>query len=512
MNSWPLKLRLPDGCTATIGLECRPLSPSVTRLGDAIAFDLPPHEHAYLTSQRVAGFVKPPKKDLFGLLADAHYLLTGNVRLKGGEASLWIFEYDAESRVCHQTKRLLGGPFDLHWRTQPHHAACCFAIRLEGSGCLALRRWRLELKSDLTRSVSDLLQAGPGGYGGHDSERGCAEEHGARHAQMGAREIIRRTLAFDEPQRVARSFADSDFCTAPTVVQTPATDWRLIEGGRWQRIDEWGNTVERSDGQSEARVVSQAIGDVRDVEGYRLPDYSRPESYQKLRTVRAKYPDKYAYGRVPGFAFTVAAALCGADRYLSCLDREPHLTRSLHDLIDGMLEDIIRNHAAVGVDAVMLRDALGPDIATLIPLEAWQAEFFPRCEKLCQLAHACGMKVILQSRGQISSVVPSLIRAGVDIFQFDQPALYGIDVLRAYQETDKITLWCPVDIPAATAAVDESCIRGRARLLLDHLWRGRGGFIAGHCPDSASAGWNASWQDIANEELLTCGVRSRYAP
>ena len=62
---------------------------------------------------------------------------------------------------------------------------------------------------------------------------------------MSSRDIVRETLTFDSPERVARSFHDSDFVSARPSVDSHATDWSLIGPSQWVRVDEWGNTWAR---------------------------------------------------------------------------------------------------------------------------------------------------------------------------------------------------------------------------------------------------------------------------
>ena len=64
---------------------------------------------------------------------------------------------------------------------------------------------------------------------------------------MTSREIVRRTLDFESPERVARSFEPSDFAGAGCTAPTRATDWQAVGGGRWERTDEWGNLWARID-------------------------------------------------------------------------------------------------------------------------------------------------------------------------------------------------------------------------------------------------------------------------
>ncbi|MHC4507220.1 MAG: hypothetical protein ACYTFI_28435 [Planctomycetota bacterium] len=47
--------------------------------------------------------------------------------------------------------------------------------------------------------------------------------------------------------------------------------------------------------------------------------------------------------------------------------------------------------------------------------------------------------------------------------------------------------------------------------MLDRLWKGRGGFVAGYYGDNESIGLDPKWQDAACEEFAACGVSGRYA-
>ena len=328
---------------------------------------------------------------------------------------------------------------------------------------------------------------------------------------MNSREIIRRTLEYDHPERVARSFGESDFCGAGCAARTHATGWKEVGGGRWERIDEWGNQWARVDDTSKGEVVKGILDDLDGMEGYEFPDYSRPEDYAGVATQRQAHPDKWLNGSMPGFAFNIARKMRKLDQYLMDLILEKDRVRALHDRIDLLLEDMIRNYAAAGVDGVMFAEDWGTQSQTLVSPELWREEFFPRFQRLCGMAHERGIKVFMHSCGQIQEIVPGLMEAGVDALQFDQPDLHGIDNLAGQQEQGRITFWCPVDIQKTLQLRDEEIIRQKVREMLDKLWQGRGGFIAGYYGDNASIGLDPKWQESACDEFARHGVRSRYA-
>ena len=327
---------------------------------------------------------------------------------------------------------------------------------------------------------------------------------------MTSKEIVRRTIGYAEPERVARSFQEPDICGTGCATKTHATDWQEVGNGRWERTDEWGNTWERIDPTSKGEVVKGVLDEISALDSYEFPDYSSPADYTGVSERRANVPDKWLNGDIPGFAFNIARKMRRLDQYLMDLVLEADRMRELHDRIDLMVEDMIRNYAAAGVDGVMFCEDWGTQNQTLISPEMWRAEFFPRFQKLCGIAHDLDIKVFMHSCGKIGAIVPGLMEAGIDVLQFDQPDLHGIDVLASHQERGQITFWCPVDIQKTLQQRDEKVIRDKAREMLDELWHGRGGFIAGYYGDNASIGLDSKWQEYACDEFTTSGFSVNY--
>ncbi len=327
---------------------------------------------------------------------------------------------------------------------------------------------------------------------------------------MTSKEIVLRTLEYSGPDRVARSFGESDFGRAKCSAQTHATEWKKGDGDRWERTDEWGNTWARIDPTSKGEVVRGVLENISSLDDYEFPDYSRPDDYADVVRTRSRYPDKWIIGGMPGFTFNIARKMRKLEQYLMDLLLEPDFIREFHDRLDEVLAAMIRNYAAAGVDSVMFPEDWGTQTQTLISPALWEREFFPRFQKLCGLAHDLGIKVFMHSCGRIGAIIPGLMEAGIDVLQFDQPDLHGIDTLASYQKNGRITFWCPVDIQKTLQQRDEAVIRAKAREMLDKLWRGRGGFIAGYYSDNVSIGLDPRWQDYACDEFETYGTRSRY--
>ena len=249
------------------------------------------------------------------------------------------------------------------------------------------------------------------------------------------------------------------------------------------------------------------LADWSDLDRYEFPDYSNPDDYHTVRAAREEHLDKWLICGLPGFAFNIARKMRKFETYMLDLMLEPERVAELNDRIDEVLEAMIRNYADAGADCVMFGEDWGTQTQLLINPTLFRKEFLPRYEKLCGIAHDCGIRVFLHSCGQIEAVVADLIDAGVDLFQFDQPELHGLDVLVSHQERSKITYWCPVDIQTVLQTGDEAVIRSKVAEMLDKLWSGRGGFVAGYYTDNASIGLDEKVQEYACDEFIRLGLR-----
>lgn len=322
---------------------------------------------------------------------------------------------------------------------------------------------------------------------------------------MDSREIVSRTLRFAYPARVAHSFEPSDFIHAAPQLPNLRGEWRRISDRRWQRFDEWGNEWARVDDTSKGEVVQGALPDLDYVGSLPLPDFSNPAYYTQAATLFGFNEDRWRIGSIHGFTFSVARKMRKLDQYLQDLLLERERIRVLHDRVDELVKVQMLRMREAGADSVMIAEDWGTQTQTLVSPRLWRDEFKPRFRTLCDYAHTIGLTVFMHSCGCVTAIVPDLIEVGIDLFQFDQPMIHGIDTLRRWRDAGKTTFWCPVDIQTTLQSKNEQIIRQAARDMLDQLWRGEGGFIAGYYNDNASIGLDPTWQAIANQEFLLHG-------
>ncbi len=328
---------------------------------------------------------------------------------------------------------------------------------------------------------------------------------------MKPREIVQRTIDFDYPERVARSFEPSDFIGASPVLPNPYNEWRKTGSSAWERKDEWGNIWRRIDPTSKGEVSQGAVVDLQDAVTIPLPNFDNPEYYHDARKIYASQPDLYPIAWIHGYTFSIARKLRRMDNYLMDLATDMEKVRVLHDRVDEQIKNQIKHFARVGSAAVMLAEDWGTQLDLLISPRMWRQEFKPRFQSLNDYAHDHGLSVFMHSCGKMTAIIPDLVETGVDVLQFDQPRVHGIDLLAHFQESSSnpITYWCPVDIQQTLQTRNETTIRIEADEMLSKLWRKRGGFIAGYYSDNASIGLTPKYQQYAIDEFLRKGVANR---
>lgn len=320
-------------------------------------------------------------------------------------------------------------------------------------------------------------------------------------------EIVRRTLEFDGPERVAASFPEPywhDVCHVHYDLVGFNPVWRDVGNG-WQEYgDEWGNTWARLDRTSKGEVTRGVLEDWAQLDDLRLPDLANPANFYRVRDACADPSnDRYRIAGLPGFPFNIARYIRRLEAFLMDLLLEPERVAALLRRIEDLLAETIVQYARAGVDAVMFPEDWGTQNALMIHPDTWRQVFKPGFRRLCAVAHENGIKVFMHSCGKITAIIPDLIEAGIDLLQFDQPTLHGIDVLGRFH--GQITFWCPVDIQKTLQTQDEAAIAAEARALIETLGGPDGGFVAGYYGDNVAIGLDLHWQDVACRAFMRYG-------
>ncbi|MBD3291376.1 MAG: hypothetical protein GF393_00520 [Armatimonadia bacterium] len=329
---------------------------------------------------------------------------------------------------------------------------------------------------------------------------------------MTQREIIRRVIEHDNPPRIGFTYSDYDGKTRLRDVAScgpagnPDFEENRREDGKGGELweDEWGCTWRRLiEWTKGGEVVEPAISSREDLEAYEPPDLDNPARYERCARVVEEHSDRYLLGSITGCCFNRARYLPTFPTYLEWCASDPELVNDINRMVSDIVIAQVDIYADLGFDGVTYAEDWGTQDRLLVSPPMWDRMFKWTFERLLERAHGHGMTVWMHSCGYVKDIIPPLVELGMDVFQFDQQEVHGLDFLSEY--SDRTTFWCPVDIQKVMPTGDKELIQSRACEMVEKLGQ-NGGFIAKNYGDPASIVVEPLWQQWAYEAFKECGV------
>lgn len=270
---------------------------------------------------------------------------------------------------------------------------------------------------------------------------------------------------------------------------------RRVEENKEYYFDEWGNTWVRMVGGCEKGEVYKPVLDTWDkLDSLEVPDYQNPARYQEMEKAFATCEDRFRVAHIGGWIFDNARYLRKMDNYFMDMAACPGELKKLHRLICEVYEAKIHGSARAGADAIFIGEDMGTQNGLLFSPDMFREFFKKDYSRLMRIAHDYGMKILLHSCGRNWEILDDLIDAGVDCFQFDQPALYDMPALAEKCKERKVSLWSPVDIQKVMPTGNKDYIEEQTRLMLELF---DGFLITKNYPDLPGIGVQEQWDDWA---------------
>lgn len=313
---------------------------------------------------------------------------------------------------------------------------------------------------------------------------------------MSPREVIRRAVHFQRPDRLPKDFPEpygSDFYF---VNMSPSPDARPPSG-----VDEWGAVWENIGVSNLGEVKEFPLKDWSQFDRLIIPDIRDPRRWASLEGLRERAGDRFVlasgisiYERVH---FIRGLENTWADIYLA-----PGRLRELLDILTEMNLVAIERYAAAGADGYIFADDWGLQNRLMISPAKWREIWKPYYARIYAAAHEAGLITFLHSCGYIVDILDDLIEIGLDVIQMDQQENMGLERL-GRRFAGRITFYNPVDIQQTMAHGTLDEIRAYCRRMVRELGRlPDGGFIPKWYPDPAGAGHRREAIDAMCEEFL----------
>jgi len=275
---------------------------------------------------------------------------------------------------------------------------------------------------------------------------------------------------------------------------------RRIEGDKEYYDDVWGNMWVRMVGGSEKGEIHKAVlDDWADLDKLNVPDYTQDSQYARMKETFAKAGDKFRLAFMGGWVFNDARYIRKLEIYLCDMALCPDELRRLHKMIAAVYEAKIRGCAKAGADGIFVLEDLGTQNGPLFSPQMFRDYFKAEYARLWKLAHELGMKVFMHSCGNNTKLLDDLIEAGVDVFQFDQPLVYDIEMLSEKFRRNKVALWSPVDIQKVLPTGNKELIISQTQRMLKVF---KDGLIMKNYPDLHGIGVKPEWDMWAYETIV----------
>jgi len=315
------------------------------------------------------------------------------------------------------------------------------------------------------------------------------------------RDIILANLEHTSPPRPGMTFNRGrlDDTIGAGLVPRGYRQKRWFEGKLEYYDDEWGNLWKRMvDGPVKGEIHKPAIADWAQLDNLKPPDYSHPDCAAQMNALFSQPTDKYKLAHIGGWIFDNARYLRKMEVYFLDMALYPDELMRMHSVVAQVYEQKIHLAGKAGADGIFIGEDMGTQTGLLFSPQMFRLYFKDMYTRLMAIAHEYGMQVFMHSCGQNWAIVPDLLDAGVDVFQFDQPALYNMPKLAALFRQRKATLWSPVDIQQIMPTGDRAFIEAGARRMVDIF---EGGLICKNYGDLPGIGVKEEWDQWAYEAI-----------
>ncbi len=274
---------------------------------------------------------------------------------------------------------------------------------------------------------------------------------------------------------------------------------KWIEGDVEYYDDFWGNIWSRMrHGCARGEVHKPLIDDWSKLDDFQAPKVDLDEVVPRLKKF-AEGTDKFKLGYIPGWIFTEARYLRKMENYLLDMALYPDELKRMHSIIAKFYEQNVIAIGEAGWDAIFFCEDMGTQNGLLFSPAMWREYFKDDYTRLFSLAHDYGMKVFMHSCGQNWEILPDLLDAGVDCFEFGQVTVYNMPELAKLLKKHKAALWAPTDMQKILPTGDRKLIESATKEMLETF---QGCLICNYYSDLKGIGVKEEWDKWAYDVML----------
>ena len=310
-----------------------------------------------------------------------------------------------------------------------------------------------------------------------------------------SKEVVRKSLYFETPERYARDFPEPFGSDFRTVSSAPHPDDRLSKG-----VDSWGCVWNSIGAVTLGEVADFPLKVWDDLPRLRIPDVENESIWENVKGAREAAGDRYLLGNGVSI-YERLHFLRGLENTWCDIHEEPENLCALIDILTELNIKMIRRYGRYGADGLIFCDDWGLQNRLMIDPADWRRLWKPAYKRIFDAAHAEGMDTFLHSCGYIIDILDDLIEIGLNAIHMDQQENMGLENLSRFR--GRLTFFAPVDIQKTMATGTPAEIRAYCRKMARCLGKREGGFIPRWYADPVGAGHTRANIDAMCREFLT---------
>ena len=310
---------------------------------------------------------------------------------------------------------------------------------------------------------------------------------------MTSRELVRRTVEFDKPERIPRHlwllpwaaahYPDelkqiqncypNDILNAPACFsKPPRTKGSPFVDGFY--VDEWGCTFENRQSGLIGEVKIPLVRTWDDISKVCPPEECLTVNLQEVNRF-CRDTDRFVLSGCCPRPFERLQFLRGTQNVLMDLAMQEEGVFQLLDIIHQYNLKELELWAGSEVDALMMMDDWGTQRALLISPDMWRRHFKPLYAEYIQIAHSHNKKSFMHSDGYIPGIILDLIEIGLDALNAQIFCMDIKNLGKAFK--GHLTFWGEIDRQVLLPTGNPEEIAAAVQLIYDHLYC-NGGVIA----------------------------------
>jgi len=312
---------------------------------------------------------------------------------------------------------------------------------------------------------------------------------------MTSREVVKRTIDFQTPDRYAYDFPEpfgSDFYMTGI---NPSPDRRPSNG-----LDDWGCLWENLGTTQLGEVKESPLKDWDDFDKLTIPVIDHDKAFIDARKAKEYSGDKYILGNIMSMYERVHFVRGLENTWCDIVDAPDKLRMFVGVLADINIE-ILNGYKGSEIDGVIFCDDWGLQNRLMISPASWCEIWKPEYKRVFDVARDLGLDIWMHSCGYISDILDDLVEIGLSAIHMDQQDNMGLEKL-GENFKGRLTFFAPVDIQLMMKMGGTDGVRAYCRKMSEYLGTKEGGFIPRWYSDPVSIGHTKEYIDVMCEEFF----------